>query len=689
MEQVKMTGKKYEILAPAGSLESLFAAVRSGADAVYFGMKDFSARRNAGNFSTEEMISGVKYCKRSGVKTYLALNIAVKEKEMLKALETAKEAYFAGVDGFIISDLGLAKVIRGSMPDVELHASTQMTVNSPAALPVLKNLGFSRVVPAREMSKTELARFCEEAGRLGIEVEVFVHGALCMCLSGQCLMSSVLGGRSGNRGLCAGPCRLPFEADAGTGYDLSLKDLSLLKYVDELTEMGVYSFKIEGRMKRPEYIAAAVTACKTALQKGFLDTDTEKALSDVFSRSGFTDGYYTGATGREMFGVRRDTDIEKSKSVYKLLHELYRNEYHRIPVEINCEIKKGKPLKMEFVSGKNRAFAVGKIPEKAVSKSLDEQSAAELASKLGGTPFFAEKINILLDEDLFLPASEINKARRICCENLGKCLEETPERRFFEPGFTESYVKDDTLPQIYAEFLSAEQIPESLEGVSLIILPACECEKAANKGLETAVRLPKFIADEQALADRLDFLKSKGVKKALCGTLPAVALAEKCGMQVIGDIGLNVLNHETVKVLESVGLSEITLSAEIDIKAATHLESPLKKGVFAYGRLPLMCVKNCPVKNGKTCFECRKNGKIKDRTGTEFPVTCKSSDIEILNSKPLYLADKLSSLRGLDYLLLSFTDEKKSDVRRVIDEYISGGEPKGEFTRGLYFKELL
>ncbi|MBR3300314.1 MAG: U32 family peptidase [Clostridia bacterium] len=684
-----MPDKNYEILAPAGSYESLVCAVRSGADAVYFGLKDFSARRNAGNFTVEEMEKGVKYARKNAVKTYLALNIAVKEKELPEAFMLAKKAYFAGVDGFILSDLGLARIIKESMPDIELHASTQMTVNSPAALPILKKLGFCRVVPAREMSKEQLAVFCNEAEKLGIEVEVFIHGALCMCLSGQCLMSSVLGGRSGNRGLCAGPCRLPFSVEGGTGYDLSLKDLSLLDHIDELIKMGVYSFKIEGRMKRPEYIAAAVTSCKTAAEKGDLDSKTKDVLEDVFSRSGFTDGYYTGRLGRDMFGVRKETDIEKSKKTYAVLHDLYRNEYSRIPVTVTAEIKKDRPLKIAISSSGIKAEAVGEMPESAKTKSLSEEDVKNLLSRFGGTPYFAEKIEVSLDEGLFVPSGEINRLRRICCEKSDEIAQRPPERRFIEKAVTEEYENRETTPVIYAAFSKASQIPEALNGVDLLNLPLAECEKAKGLTVERSVSLPKFIDNEEKLVSRLEKLKKQGVKKAVCATLPAIALAKKCEMEIIGDIGLNVLNHENGKVLADIGLSEMTLSAEIDLRVAARYKTNLKKGVFAYGKLPLMAVKNCPVKNGKSCDECNKSGKITDRLGIEFPIICRDGYSEIFNSKPLYLADKSEAFSGLDFILLSFSDEDKAECRRMIDAYMSRAAAQGDFTRGLYFKEVM
>ena len=296
--------KDAEILSPAGNFEMLTAAVRSGADAVYLGAKDFSARRNAQNFDLKELSEAIKYCHIRGVKVYLTLNIALKENELSDAFYLAQNAYNMGIDGIILSDLGLAKLLKTYIPDLPLHASTQTSVHSVSALEILKELGFCQVVVAREMSKQELEVFCKRAKELDIKVEVFVHGALCMSVSGQCLLSAFLGSRSGNRGLCAGPCRLPFEAKNGTGYDLSLKDLSLLEYLSELYDMGVRSFKIEGRMKRPEYVAAATSAAKFSLYNGYINKELDETLKNVFSRSGFTNGYYTDNLGRDMFGIR-------------------------------------------------------------------------------------------------------------------------------------------------------------------------------------------------------------------------------------------------------------------------------------------------------------------------------------------------------------------------------------------------
>ena len=349
-----MSDKKPEILSPAGSSESLIAAVRSGADAVYLGSKNFSARRNAENFGAAELKDAVGYCHERGIKVYLTLNTMIKSKELSSAFETAEEAYASGADGIIISDLGLADILRREIPDFPLHGSTQLSVHSPAALSILKEKGFSRIVLAREMSREQISEFCEEAKKQKIETEVFVHGALCMSLSGQCLLSSMIGERSGNRGLCAGPCRLPFCANGSdkNRYDLSLKDLSLINHIDELKAIGVDSLKIEGRMKRPEYVAAATAVCRLRAD-GKEDKALEKNLMKIFSRSGFSDGYFISNTGKEMFGTRTKDDVISSAEAIKQIHELYRKERNSVPLKMDFTAISGKPVRLTVTDGEN------------------------------------------------------------------------------------------------------------------------------------------------------------------------------------------------------------------------------------------------------------------------------------------------------------------------------------------------
>lgn len=679
-----------EVLSPVGSKEGLEAAVRSGADAVYLGAKNFSARRNAENFDIDELKEAVAYCHIRGVKAYLTLNIMIKDSELTDAFNLAKEAYCAGIDGIIISDLGLAKILKDKIPDLKLHGSTQMTVHSPSALPFLKELGLVRVVAAREMNKQGLLELCQAASELNMEVEVFVHGALCMCVSGQCLMSSVLGGRSGNRGLCAGPCRLPFKVAGGTGYDLSLKDLSLVDYIGELKKMGVTSLKIEGRMKRPEYVAAATASVKSAILNQSVPEELQSSLNNVFSRSGFTAGYYENKLGKDMFGIRTKDDVLSADSkTFGLIHNIYRNERQSVGININAEIKNGEPITLQLTDGENNLIIIGDKPQRAQNKPTTRDDIKKSLAKCGGTPYFAKEINIELDEGLFVSASMLNDMRR-------QILAELSERRKNSDRKCDSFYENSPSPipchketKLIARFSSKNQIPENTNGLWGIMLPL---ESAIPESLPDKVLIadiPRWIQSEDILKSRLSHFKDSGFTHAYCGNLAAIKIAKDLGFKIIGGIGLNVGNRKTAQFLSDQGVDIITLSAEMQMGDAKNLNALAPKGIFAYGRLPLMLTKNCPLKNGRECKDCDKKGIITDRKNIDFPVECRGTSVEILNSAPLFLADKQGDLGVFDFLLLWFTDEEKSTAAKIIEQYKSGGKTPDNFTRGLYYRELL
>ncbi|MCQ2478334.1 MAG: DUF3656 domain-containing protein [Clostridia bacterium] len=684
-----MRNHSIEILSPAGSYESLIAAVRSGADAVYLGAKDFSARRNAENFDNGQLKEAVQYCHERNVKVYITLNIAVKEREIKSALDTAKAAYLAGVDGVIISDLGLARLIKKHFPDLSLHASTQMSVHSPACIPLLKKFGFSRVVVSREMSKENLISFCKEAKKHGIEVEVFVHGALCMCLSGQCLMSSVLGARSGNRGLCAGPCRLPFSALNGTGYDLSLKDLSLFPYVSELESMGVASLKIEGRMKRPEYISAATYTLKCALDNGFLDKDLNMLLKNVFSRSGFTDGYYTDNIGKDMFGIRTKEDVNVSKDAFSKIHEFYRNERQSVEIKLDFYANANAPISLTLSDGNNEITVYGENAQVASNKPCDESTVKKSLLKLGGTPYFADDITADIEDNLYISASDLNALRRNAVEALSVKRGET-NRKF--DGETVYGISPDNKKRNTAVIIrlsNFEQLPESTDGISAAILPLFAKLPDVLPDIPLFAEIPRFAPDDKITLDRLVLLKQIGFTGAFCSNLSAISLAKEAGLKVMGGMGLNVMNSESADTVKNFGADYITVSAELNFNDISLVNTDVKKGIFAYGNMPLMSVKNCPLKNGRSCGECDKKGYITDRMKVKFPVRCQSGSCEILNSTPTYLADRLNELPSLDYLLLWFYDEDKNTVLKTVHDYRFGGKPNENYTRGLYYKNLL
>lgn len=678
---------KPEVLAPVGSPQSLEAAVRSGADAVYIGAKQFSARRNANNFDDNDIKDTVRYCHIRGVKVYLALNIMIKQSELADAFATAKYAYECGVDAIIISDLGLASLIHKHIPDLQLHASTQMTVHSPACLPTLKKLGFSRVVVSREMSKDQLTEFCAVAKEQNIEVEAFVHGALCMSVSGQCLLSSILGARSGNRGLCAGPCRLPFKVSGGTGYDLSLKDLCLYEYINQLTAMGIASLKIEGRMKRPEYVSAATAACRQAVDNGFIEPKLFKTLQDVFSRSGFTDGYYKGVLGRDMFGIRTKDDVVAAGDTYSYLHELYRAERQSVPVKMRAEILADKPIMLTINDKQNIITVQGDIPQAAKTKALETQTVVDNLTKLGNTPYYCEDISVNLDEGLFVAASQLNALRRDATEKLDNKRAEISINEHTVPRI-DTIGNLNGKKQLIFRFANTEQIPQNLKGVKAIILPY-ECEMPQIYGIRIIAELPRYITNEAAVIKRLEALKQQGIDSAYCGNLSAVAIAKNAGFKVIGSIGLNANNSESIKTYKQIGVDELMLSAEMSLKEIKSISANIPVGIFAYGRLPLMLTRNCPLRNGKTCAECDKKGIIVDRKGVEFPIVCRTGYSELLNSAPLYMGDRMDEIPLVDCLLMYFTNETAAEAEEIITKYKSGAKPMGDYTRNLYYRDLI
>ncbi len=394
-----------EILAPCGGEDCLPAALNTGADAVYLGVTAFSARKNAKNFTFEQLDEALYQCRLSGVKVYVAMNTLIFDNELDEAVKTAGILYEKGIDALIVQDMGFVRRLKREIPDLTLHASTQMTVTSASGAEFARKQGFERVVLAREMSFREIERVVKN---VDVETEVFVHGALCVCVSGQCLMSAMYGGRSGNRGLCAQPCRLDFTCD-GRHNVLSLKDLSVIEHLRELDSIGVTSAKIEGRMKRPEYVAAAVTACREALSGNTPDLEQ---LRSVFSRSGFTQSYYNGSI-KDMQGIRTKDDVESSAAVLKEIRQLYDKPCKRHKVDIALEIHKDKPVAASVKCGSIVfGYDGAVVPETARNKALTAEDVCDRMGKMGGTVFEAGEVTCSIDDGLIVPASEINRIRR-------------------------------------------------------------------------------------------------------------------------------------------------------------------------------------------------------------------------------------------------------------------------------------
>ena len=678
-----------EILAPAGGYDALVAAVRCGANAVYLGGKALNARRNASNFSDEELRGAVAYCHARNVKVYLTLNTLVADSELETAYDAIECACNSHADALILQDIGLVSLVRQVCPDMPMHASTQMSVQSIEGVRELEKMGFARVVLPRELSESEIAAI---AAKTDMELEYFVHGALCMCVSGQCLMSSVLGGRSGNRGLCAQPCRLPFGVNSKGGNALSLKDLSLVDELRRLEKAGICSFKIEGRMKRPEYVAAAVTACKNSLNN-INDYNINEALRAVFSRSGFTKGYFEGKLGKDMFGVRRKEDVEGAAPVLSSLARLYDGEKPLLPADMELKFKRSEPLTLKVSACGKTAAVTGDIPSEAVNKVVTEDEVRDRLAKCGGTQFFAGDISIDLDEGLNAPASAINRLRRQALTELdgelakGRDIPFTRTERATAPHRAERM-------KLHARFFSEASVPDSLDGLARVILPIETSpetlKQVLDSGAQAAVEIPPAVfSNADKYVKKLTELKENGLSLVwVCG-LDGVGIARRAGLKFVCGFGMNIFNSVSVSEAAILGAEDCLLSCEVSLAQAAHIGGELPRGLMIYGRIPLMMTRNCPVGTKLTCAECGGRSYLLDRMGVRFPVRCKNGCSFVLNSRPLWLADKLNDIRNVDYGLLWFTDESKEECTRVISDYRRGGAPQGEFTRGLYYKGVL
>ncbi len=696
-----------EILAPAGTWEALTAAVRSGANAVYLGIGDFNARRNAANFQLSELKDIISYCHIRGVKVHLALNTLVSDAELPAALEIIECGCAFGADAFIIQDLGLARLVHAIAPDMPLHASTQMAVMNPAGFRLLESLGFTRAVLPRELSLKEIREIREQTT---LELELFVHGALCMCVSGQCYLSAMLGGRSGNRGLCAQPCRLPFEAPGGTGHDLSLKDLSIINQLPALAEAGITSFKIEGRMKRPEYVAAAVTACQNALQ-GISDKQLNEQLRAVFSRSGFTDGYLSGRRGPAMFGTRQKEDVLAAAPILEQLSALYQDDPQQAEVDLTFTAQVGQPMTLQadlFTEyGPFQTKVTGAIVAEAQNKAATPESVEKQLRKSGGTGYLIQDLDITMDNHCFLPVSALNELRRTALTNLTEQLLTKGKKNFDLSKGTlpeqivvhcsksgVKLVRFTGIHQVPEKWLQNSEIPHKL-GISHIILPVQTPDyillQLQQAGLPFGVELPRALYGKQdKLIEKIKECAAYGAAFLLVGNLDGVAFAQKSGLPIIANFSINAFNSLTINELDTLGLKGVVVSAELEADQINALKGTTDIGLFAYGRLPLMLTRNCPIKNGTDCKHCQKSRCLTDRKGVAFPVQCNNGASELLNSRPIYLADKQQAFRNTDFSLLYFTTESADTVSQIAEAYDFGSAPTdGNFTRGLYFRGVL
>lgn len=691
-----------ELLAPAGSMEAVTAAVQNGADAVYLGYGDFNARRNAKNFTWDEAAAAVSYCHLRGTKVHLTLNTLLTDRELPGAAEVAAHASDIGVDAVIAQDLGVVRMLRQSVPDLPIHGSTQMTIHSLDGVKLCADLGMTRVVLGRELSRDQISYLCQHSP---IEIEVFGHGALCMCWSGQCFFSSVIGGRSGNRGLCAQPCRLKYGWNGRADeYPLSLKDLSLAGHLKELSDMGVACLKLEGRMKRPEYVAIVTGIYARAIREGREPTPQElDILKEAFSRQGFTDGYYMGQKGPEMFGTRQEG--KEPRELYPQARATYENgENRKEPVRLYALIQAGQPAQVAAEDAQGHvAHAQGPVPEPARNVPLTREKVEGQLQRTGGTPYGCEKATAKVEEGLSLPLSALNDMRRRVLDDLSVQRQQPPQRRKepFRPGVR--YENPKGVPVSTVSLRTVGQLSGELLRLrpALIYLPADEgashledVRRCQEAGVPVAAALPRVCTDRELpqLEQALFTLRRAGVEEALAGSWGAVRRAAQLGFRVRGDYGLGVFNSQTMKELKRLGLISATVSFELKLAQIRDLSKAVPAEFIAYGRLPLMITENCIIHNHDSQHTCGNVNLLTDRKGERFPVVkawgCRN---EIYNAKKLFLADKAADWRrlGLWAARLMFTTENSVECAQVLERYLEQGRYQpNEYTRGLYYRDV-
>ena len=696
-----------ELLSPAGGWEAMAAAVQNGADAVYMGFGGLNARRSARNFTDEEFREAVAYCHLRGVKVYLTLNTLVTDRELPAAAEALKKASDMGVDAILIQDWGIWRLAREIAPDVPLHASTQMSLHTLGGACRAAELGLERVVLARELSRRDIhtiTRGCPA------EIEVFGHGALCMCYSGQCEMSAVIGGRSGNRGACAQPCRLPYGVNekAAGSHPLSLKDANLADYVQELEQMGVACLKLEGRMKRPEYVAVITGIYRHLLdEKRGPSREESRQLEAAFSRSGFTDGYYKGRTGPEMFGTRPENAPEPKELFARAKAGYSREDSRRVPVDMVCTLRAGEPVSLTASAGGHVVRAEGPTPEEARNRALTAEELQSRLEKTGGTVFRPRETRVELEEGLMLPASAVNALRRQALEGLEAALAQPPVRRTGTPSPLPQAQPGPDAPVLTCSIMRPEQLTEPLAQCETVYVPAELLEKLdLNRWAEMThicAVLPRiFRTEDQAALRALLQHHWEHLSAVAIGNLGHLPITEGLGLPLWGDLGLNLFNSESLLFWKELGLEAAAVSMELRWQQIRDLRKVLPCEAVVYGRLPLMIMENCVIRNELGCRDagrdyadrspacrCGQENVLVDRTGAQFPLVGQwGHRCEIENSKVLFLADKPEWRQlGLTRARLRFTTESPEECARVLQAYQGRSDYRpDQLTRGLFYR---
>lgn len=681
--------QKIEILAPAGGYDSLVAAVRSGADAVYLGEKSFSARTSAKNFDDDELKKAVAYCHVHGVKVYVTINTLIFDDEFEQLKKAIVSAAEADADALIVQNQGVARLAKKIAPKLPLHASTQMSVHTASGVRALYEMGFKRVVLSREMSKDEI-RKCAE---IPVELEVFVHGALCMSVSGQCYFSAMLGSRSGNRGACAQTCRLPFSVGKNKdGYALSLKDNSLINHISELEKIGVTSAKIEGRMKRPEYVSAAVRACREQRDFGFVSDETAKTLRGVFSRTGFTDGYFTGNLGREMFGTRTKSDVVSAdEKLFSTIRQTYKDEIQNVLISGKFTARLGENPVLEISDGEHTVTQKSYLLcEKAIKTPLDIDKCKSQLSKTGGTAYKFEKLEIEIDSDISLPLSALNSLRREALAELDEKRSKVHSYIINNVEIFENIQPFEGKKRAVRARTAGTKIGNGFKECELVFVPLFsdirEIERLKNEGFTIGVEIPRgMFGREKQIENALKNVKAVGISDVLCHNIGALYLAKSLEMTLHGGFGLNLVNTYDLLWAQEYGLKSVELSFELTFERINRLGGTIDRGIISYGYLPLMLCRNCPNKSsGIDCKTCKNHSMMQDRKGKRFYLKCDGNCTEVLNCVPLFIAEEEISKLSTSFNILRFTVENYVENVENIKDFNGFSMLKDKFTRGLY-----
>lgn len=663
-----------ELLSPAGSYDALIAAVQNGADAVYLGMKSFGARAFAKNFDELELENAVRYAHERGVKLYVTLNTLVNDAQMDEFCSNVRECARCGVDALIVADIGAAEVIKTVCPKMPLHASTQMTAHSAGDVEYLINMGFSRVVLSRELSQREIKNIYEKTHA---ELEVFVHGALCICFSGRCLLSSFIGGRSGNKGCCAQPCRQRYSISATEGYFLSPRDLCLLARIKELRDAGAASLKIEGRMKSAQYVAVV-----TSMYRNYIDSPRKAERADierlkrVFVRGdSFTEGFFVGTPTRKMMNTvlsNDDINLRVDKAILKEGEQTYRNgvETRKIDITAQCCVKRNEKAYLSFSDGKNTARVYGERPQEAINIPLTESALIDRLSKLGGSAFNLTYCDVHVDDGVMMAAKDINALRRDCAAELMRLRARVEPRECFDMPVLGSGCGKRGF--YIAAQVSSEKLMEAASAADRIYVTWDLARRL--KSVDTVV-LPYIVTDTEAFKEELSLIKCRA---AVASTYSTLIAAKEAGLHVTADFSLNIYNAFAANAINA---DAVTLSCEKTLSEADfiarHTHKPCE--AIAYGYLPLMVTRARLTERGAA---------LKDKTGAIFHLAS-ADEINILyNSRPLFMADKVRSLResALSGIRLIFTAESPERVRDIIDMYKEKRKAQKPpiFTRGYW-----